>query len=129
MPVAGKLEIVIGGSTPRSSDHSLNIDKVNFKPIQQQCRLLNKERSKAFKQAVERLWENNFIREAFYHVWVSNPILVPKPIRKWRRCVDFTKFNKACPKDYFPLPRTDQLVDATAGHELPTFMDAYSSYS
>ncbi|CAL9011198.1 unnamed protein product [Prunus brigantina] len=35
----------------------------------------------------------------------------------------------ACPKDSFPLPRIDQLVDATAGHELLSFMDAYSGYN
>ena len=39
-------------------------------------------------------------------------------------CVDFTDLNKACPKDSFPLPRIDQLVDSTAGHKLLTFMDA-----
>ncbi|KAK4855456.1 hypothetical protein QYF36_007558 [Acer negundo] len=44
-------------------------------------------------------------------------------------CVDFTNLNKACPKDRFPLPRIDQLVNATAGHELLSFMDAYSGYN
>ena len=66
---------------------------------------------------------------AFYPSWVSNPVLVPKPNGKWRTCVDFTDFNKACPKDCFPLPRIDQLVDATAGHEILSFMDAYSGYN
>ena len=40
-----------------------------------------------------------------------------------------TDLNKACPKDHFPLPRIDQLVDATSGHELLSFMDAYSGYN
>ena len=44
-------------------------------------------------------------------------------------CVDFTDLNKACPKDSFPLPRVDQLVDSTAGHMLLTFMDAFSRYN
>ncbi|VVA37341.1 PREDICTED: Transposon, partial [Prunus dulcis] len=47
----------------------------------------------------------------------------------WRMCQDYTDLNKACPKDSFPLPRIDQLVDATAGHELLSFMDAYSGYN
>ncbi|KAI5355600.1 hypothetical protein L3X38_008495 [Prunus dulcis] len=47
-----------------------------------------------------------------------------KPVRQ-----DYTDLNKACPKDSFPLPRIDQLVDATAGHELLSFMDAYSGYN
>lgn len=43
--------------------------------------------------------------------------------------MNFTDLNKACPKDSFPLPRIDQLVDATAGHVLLSFMDAYSGYN
>ena len=44
-------------------------------------------------------------------------------------CVDFMDLNKACPKDSFPLPRINQLVDSTAGHKLLTFMDAFSGYN
>ena len=44
-------------------------------------------------------------------------------------CVDFMHLNKACPKDSFPLPQIDQLVDSTAGHKLLTFMDAFSGYN
>ena len=44
-------------------------------------------------------------------------------------CVDFTDLNKACPKDSFPLPRIDQLVNSTVGHKLLTFMDAFSGYN
>nr|ABF94998.1 transposon protein, putative, unclassified [Oryza sativa Japonica Group] len=54
--------------------------------------------------------------------------MVRKANGKWRMCVDFTDLNKACPKDHFPLPRIDQLVDSTAGCELLSFLDAYSSY-
>ena len=43
--------------------------------------------------------------------------------------MDFTDLNKACPKDSFPLQRIDQLVDATLGHALLSFMDAYSRYN
>nr|AAP53313.2 transposon protein, putative, unclassified [Oryza sativa Japonica Group] len=54
--------------------------------------------------------------------------MVWKANGKWRMCVDFTDLNKACPKDHFPLPRIDQLVDSTAGCELLSFLDAYSGY-
>ena len=43
--------------------------------------------------------------------------------------MDFTNLNKACPKDIFPLPRIDQLVDSTAEHQLLSFMDAFSRYN
>ena len=43
--------------------------------------------------------------------------------------MDFTDLNKACPKDSFPLPRIDQLVDSTAEHKLLTFIDTFSGYN
>ena len=43
--------------------------------------------------------------------------------------MDFTDLNKACPKDTYPLPRIDQLVDSTASHKLLNFMDAFSGYN
>ncbi|KAL6193989.1 hypothetical protein ACLB2K_035073 [Fragaria x ananassa] len=55
--------------------------------------------------------------------------MVHKPNGKWRMCVDFKNLNKTYPKDSFPLPRIDQLVDATVGHELLSMMDAYSGYN
>ena len=44
-------------------------------------------------------------------------------------CVDFTDLNKACPKDSFPLPKIDQLVDSTARHDLLSLIDAFSGYN
>jgi len=46
-----------------------------------------------------------------------------------RCCVDFLDLNKACPKDDFPLPNMDLFIDATAGHEMFSFMDGYSGYN
>ena len=43
-------------------------------------------------------------------------------------CVDYTGLNKACPKDHFPLPHIDQIVDSTSGYEILSFLDAYSGY-
>ena len=43
--------------------------------------------------------------------------------------MDFTDLNKACPKNSFPLPRINQLMDSTTGHKLLTFMDAFSRYN
>ena len=41
----------------------------------------------------------------------------------------FTNLNKACLKDSYPLPRIDQLVDSIIGHQLLSFMDAFSGYN
>ena len=43
-------------------------------------------------------------------------------------CVDFTDLNKACPKDHFPMPRIEQLVDAMVGHHRMSFLDAFQGY-
>ena len=70
-----------------------------------------------------------FKRESYYPDWLVNPVLVLKPNKKWRTCIDFMNLDKACLKDSFPLPRIDRLVDAMGGHELLSFMDAYSGYN
>ncbi|XP_065618573.1 uncharacterized protein LOC136062862 [Quercus suber] len=56
-------------------------------------------------------------------------VMVKKANGKYRMCVDFTDLNKDCPKDSYPLPRVNQLMDSTAGHQLPSFMDAFSGYN
>ena len=54
--------------------------------------------------------------------------MAKKKTGKWRVCVDFTDLNKACPKDPFPVPQIDQLVDATVDHPLMSFLDAFQGY-
>ena len=76
---------------------------------------------------VNKLLSAGFIREVYYPDWLANVVLVKKAYGKWRMCMDFTDLNKTCPKDSFPLPRIDQLVDSTAG--LLMFMDAFSGYN
>jgi len=56
-------------------------------------------------------------------------VLVKKPNGKWRMCTDYTDMNKACPKDTYPLPNIDRLVDGASGQEIMSFLDAYSGYN
>ena len=86
------------------------------------------ERDNAIKE-VQKLILAKFIREVYYPYWLANVVMVKKANGKWRMCVDFTDLNKVCPKDNYPLPRVDQLVDSTAGHRLLSFMDAFSRYN
>ncbi|KAL5563843.1 hypothetical protein UlMin_033590 [Ulmus minor] len=116
------------GIDPKVIVHRLNIDP-SFRPVKQKRRTFNAERYMAINTEVDKLLKADFIREANYPEWIANVVLVKKANGNWRVCVDFTDLNKACPKDSFPLPRIDQLVDATAGHELLSFMDAYSGYN
>ena len=78
---------------------------------------------------VNKLLVANFIREVHYLEWLANVVMVKKANEKWRMCVDFIDLNEAYPKDSFPLPRIDQLVDSIARHKLLTFMDAFSGYN
>ena len=68
------------------------------------------------------------IKEVFYPQWLANTMVVKKKTRKLRVCVDFTDLNKACPKDPFPMPQIDQLVDAIVGHPQMSFLDAVQGY-
>ena len=87
------------------------------------------ERDKAITEEVRKLLEAGFIREVYYPDWLANVVMVKKANEKWRMCVDFTDFNRACPKDRYYLPRIDTIVDSTARHELLSFMDAFLGYN
>ena len=80
-------------------------------------------------EEVRKLQEASFIREVYYLDWLANVVIVKKASGKWRMCVDFTDLNKACPKDSYPLPQVNVLVDFTARHRLLSFMDAFSGYN
>ncbi|GFY95617.1 hypothetical protein Acr_10g0010020 [Actinidia rufa] len=55
----------------------------------------------------------------------NRALLVKKKTSKWRVCIDFISLNRAYPKDYFPLPKIDQLMDSTSTHAYMSFLDAY----
>ncbi|KAB2609177.1 S2-RNase [Pyrus ussuriensis x Pyrus communis] len=75
------------------------------------------------------LIEAGFIREVQYPKWISNIVIVLKKSGQIRVCVDFRDLNDACPKDDFPLPIIEIMVDATTGHEALSFMDGSSGYN
>ena len=118
----------MGGIDPTVITHRLNASP-SFKPIKQKRRSFVPERQKAINEEVSKLLQARAIREVEYPEWLANVVLVKKANGKWRLCIDFTDINKACPKDSFPLPRIDLIVDAIAGHELLSFMDAFSGYN
>lgn len=78
-------------------------------------------------QVSEKL-HSGLLRPTQYSNWVTNVVLVPKSNMKWRMCVDYIDLNKATPNDSFPMPQIDQLVDATTGNTMLSFLDAYYGY-
>ena len=113
------------GIDPSVMVHRLNVSP-SFPPVRQKKRVFVQERDKAIAEEVRKLLEASFIREVYYPDWLANVVMVKKANKSWRMCVDFTDLNKACPKDNYPLPRIDTLVDSTARHQLLSFMDAFS---
>ena len=118
----------MSGIDPTVITHKLNTNP-SFKPVKQKRRSFAPERQKAINEEADKLLQAGAIREVEYPEWLANAVLVKKANGKWRLCIDFTDINKACPKDSFPLPRIDLIVDATAGHELLSFMDVFSGYN
>jgi hypothetical protein len=84
--------------------------------------------TEATKAEVHRLLEARFIEPIAYPTWLANVVMVQKKSCKWRMCIDFTSLNKACPKDNFPLPRIDKIVDSAAGCEVMSLLDCFSGY-
>ena len=94
--------------------HELNVGPT-FKPVKQKRRKLGPDRAEAVNSEVVRLLEVGLIREVKYPEWLANLVVVKKKNGKWRVCVDFTNFNKACPKDCFSLPHIDRLENPLRG--------------
>ncbi|XP_057791111.1 uncharacterized protein LOC131008236 [Salvia miltiorrhiza] len=109
------------------AEHCLNVDP-KVKPVKQRTRNFGAEKDAAIREQVQGLLEAGHIEEVQYPEWISNAVMVPKKTNTWRMCVDFRDLNAACPKDHYPLPRIDQLVDATSGCALLSMMDAYQGY-
>lgn len=65
---------------------------------------------------MDKLLVAEFVKKVEYPEWLANVVVVPKNERKWRVCVDYTNLNDVSPKDSFPLPQIDQIVDSTTGH-------------
>ena len=70
-----------------------------------------------------------FLSLVEYPELLANVVPVPKKDGKMRVCVDFRDLNKASPKDDFPLPHIDMLVDSTVRHSMLSFMDEFFGYS
>ncbi|WVY97056.1 hypothetical protein V8G54_029207 [Vigna mungo] len=116
------------GIHPEVIAHKLSIFR-EARPIAQKKRRLGTEKRAAVQTEVDKLITAGFIREITYTTWLANVVMVKKPNGQWRMCVDFTDLNKACPKDNYPLPSIDRLVDGASGHAVLSFLDAYSGYN
>ncbi|XP_072060428.1 uncharacterized protein [Arachis hypogaea] len=98
-------------------------------PVKQKKRHLGQEKTDAAIKETQKLLSVGFISEIHFTSWLVNVVMVKKNSSKWRMCVDFTDLSKACPKDSYPLPCIDKLVDNTSGYKILSFMDAYLGFN
>ena len=97
--------------------------------VKQKLRRLHPRWSLQVKEEIQKQLSVGFLSVVEYPEWLANVVPVPKKDGKVRVCVDFRDLNKASPKDDFPLPHIDMLVDSTAGHPMLSFMDGFSGYN
>jgi hypothetical protein len=93
-------------------EHALKI-RPGSRLVKQSLRRFDEEKRRAIGEEITKLLAVRFIKEVYHPEWLANPVLVRKKNGKWRMCLDYTSLNKACPKDLFPLPRIDQVVNST----------------
>jgi hypothetical protein len=108
-------------------EHKLNID-ASVKPRRQKIRKMSDDKVVAVKSEVPRLLDANVIRRVMYLKWLVNTMPVKKKNGKWRMCIDFTDLNKATPKDNYPLPRMDQVINSAASAAIMSLLDCFYGY-
>ncbi|XP_024172199.1 uncharacterized protein LOC112178258 [Rosa chinensis] len=116
------------GLDPKVAVHHLAV-KPEARPIKQTQRRFRTELLPQIEAEVDKLIAAGFIREVQYPKWIANIVPVKKKNGQLRVCVNFRDLNDACPKDDFPLPIIELMVDATTGHEAFSFMDGSSGYN
>ena len=105
-------------------EHRLHM-KPNFKPYKQKPRRMSPEVIQKVNEEILRLLKAGFIRTIRYVEWLSNIVPVVKKNGKMRVCIAFRNLNLATPKDEYPMPIVDLLVDSSAGHKILSMMDGH----
>lgn len=99
------------------------------KPYKQTLRKMHPSIPLLVKIELQKLLDVGFIRPIDYAEWISNLVPMTKPTGGIRFCMDFRDLNKACPKDDFPLPNIDMIVDIIAGNGMLSLMDDFLGYN
>jgi hypothetical protein len=109
-------------------EHRLPLKK-GFRPFQQRARQMKAEVLVEVKKEVEKMIEAGLIRPCRYAEWISSVVPVQKKDGRWRVCVDFRDLNRATPKDEYPMPVAETLINTAAGHKILSFMDGNAGYN
>jgi len=114
-------------------DTKIIVHRIPVKPkcplVRQALRGMNFEIILKIKEEVEKQLKAGFLTAIAYSNWVANIVPMPKKDGKVCMCVDYRDLNQASPKNNFPLPHIDTLVDNTATNRFFSFMNGFSSYN
>jgi hypothetical protein len=109
-------------------EHRLLLKK-RFQPFQQRARQMKAKVLEEIKKEVEKMLEAGFIKPCRYAEWISSVVPMQKKDGRWWVCVDFRDLNRATPKDEYPMPVAEMLINAAAGHKILSFMDGNAGYN
>ena len=114
-------------------DTEIVVHKILVKPecplVQQALKRMKSKIILQIKEAVEKQLKAGFLTTIAYSNWVANIVLVPRKDGKVRMCNDYRDLNWANPKDNFPLPHINTLIDNTTTNRFFLFMDGFSGYN
>ncbi|RDX85991.1 hypothetical protein CR513_32728, partial [Mucuna pruriens] len=113
------------GINPEFICHCLSVAS-GFRLVAQRQRKLGEEKRRVAREETKKFLTVGFICEIQYPTWLANVVMVKKVSGKWCMCTDYMDLNKAYPKDPYPLPSIDRLMDGASGSALLSFMIVYS---
>ncbi|KAK1651469.1 hypothetical protein QYE76_069274 [Lolium multiflorum] len=109
-------------------EHRLPLKK-GFRMFQQRARQMKAEILVEVKKEIQKMLDAGFIRPCRYAEWISNVVPVEKKDGRWCVAIDFQNLNSATPKDEYPMPVAETLINAAAGHKVLSFMDGNAGYN
>ena len=118
----------MSGLDPSLVAHALNVE-LGVKTMIQPMRTFHSNIEAQIIQEVQKLHVASFVKPIEHLKWLSNIVPIKKKNEQIRCCVDFRNLNKACPKDEFPLPNMDMLIDSATEHAMFSFIDGFSGYN
>ena len=99
------------------------------KPIHHKLRPMHLRKTTTIKAEVKKLLKDGFVYPVPLTEWVSNIVSIIKRQGTIHICVNYRDLNRTCPKDNYPTPFIDQIIDNCARSVIFSFMDGFSGYN
>ncbi|XP_069195720.1 uncharacterized protein [Procambarus clarkii] len=106
--------------------HDVKLEE-GVRPIKQHPYRLNPLKKRVVKEEVDYMLKHHLIAPSS-SPWSSPILLVPKPGKKYRLCIDYRQVNKVTVADTYPLPRVEECLDAIGKARYLTKFDLFKGY-